>query len=622
VSIRAILTVCLVAAGTAIRAEAPLASAKLLEAELLTRVTARGVNAGDTFYARVAHDWSGPGCHLRRGATLGGTVRSVTVHSHSGPSEMALSFDRAECTDAGLQPYQLILEALGASADAAGDLTAELPDPASIGVKTIQLHPDEQHIDMLPTLRSGEVRGMSGLRLDIGTGSQPVSVISDRSTDVHLDIRTRLLLRPARLLAAPRLSLPGAAAAEVFMEKPPVTVLLPETGNLELCAPPDCAAAPDADDTDQAYAGSISLRDLGYVSRSNREILAPSEDEALAWLSPTELLVTFNPHTLVPRHTFDSGRRPVRLIRAALIDTAKHTVKQTAEWELTDLRQFLWQLPGNRVLVHAGDEMRIYRSGMQVERRLRLAGPLGFARVSPDGKLLALGVIRERHTPELHAKLVDQLEQDPLEDMQVLLMNDRFETIGSVLANSDRLPPTLLNEGQLSLYVTPGQESKQQKHYVLQLRNWDHSSRALAHFSSGCTPQVSSLPPDLVFLVTCDKSNNAREYRVLRSDGRPLLHGASYMRELGHAVAPGGSPGTFALRIFKAELPTLPGEPFHASDLESAELIIYRCEDGKRLFRVRAKAPAASSAGYAVSPAGELAILTREDVDVYTVPRN
>jgi hypothetical protein len=35
---------------------------------------------------------------------------------------------------------------------------------------------------------------------------------------------------------------------------------------------------------------------------------------------------------------------------------------------------------------------------------------------------------------------------------------------------------------------------------------------------------------------------------------------------------------------------------------------------------VHVKDPAASSAGYAVSP-GEIAILTRDDVDVYKVPR-
>lgn len=615
---RAFLIVCVLASGIALRSQVAQPVSKPVEAELLARLSARSVRVGDTIYALVANDWSGPGCHLRRGATLGGTVRSVTLRSRTSASEVALSFDRAECNEQGLRPFQMILEAIGAPVDVNGELTTDLPDPATIGVRTIQLHAAERRLDMVPDLHPGEVRGIAGTRLTAGTGAEPFSVLSDRGTEVHLEVRSRLLLRPAQLLSSPPPPfVPGAAAAEVFMEKPPVTVLTSEGPDLDPCAPPDCAAPPEGTAASEVYAGSISLRDLGYVSRPNREILATSEDEALAWLGPAELLVTFNPHPLVPRYAFQTGHRPVRVIRAALIDTSKHTVKHTADWHLTDRRQFLWQLPGNRVLVHADDEMRIYGAGMHVERRLRLEGSLGFARVSPDGKLLALGVIRERHTPELHAKLVAQLEQDPLEDMQVLLMNNRFEMIGSVLANSDRMPPILLNEGQVSLYVSADRQNRPQKHYVLQLRNWDHSVRTLARFSSTCIPEFSSLPPDLVFLVSCEKVNGSRDYRVLRADGRPLLRGESVLRELGHAAAAGGAPGTFALRIFRADTPTSPGEPFHPSDLESAELIIYRCEDGKRLFSVRAKDPAASTAGYAVSPVGEVAILTRNDVDVY-----
>lgn len=620
-SIRAFLGISVFAAAAGLHAQVPPASAKPVEAELLTRVTAQGAQAGDTIYARVVRDWNGPGCRLRRGATLTATVRSAVPRSHSTPSEIALAFDRAECTDAGLEPYQLILESLGSEGDAPGLLSTELPDPSTIGVKTIQLHTAAPGSDMLPDLRATRMRGISGLRLTPGTGSDPVSLVSNRSADVHIEIRSRMLLRPARLLAAPLPAAPDTAAAQVFLERPPVTVLTPETATFDVCAPPACTAAVATTDTDQVYAGSVSLRDLGYVSRPNREIFAPSDDEALAWLSPTQLLVTFNPHTLVPRFAAAGESHCVRIIRAVLIDMAKHATLRTADWQLTDHRQFLWQLPGNRVLVHANNEMRIYSADLQIEQRLRLSGPLGFARVSPDGKLLALGLIRERHTPELHAKLADQFEQDPIEDMQVLLMNNRFETIGSVLANSDRLPPVLLNEGQVSLYLTSAQQGHPRKRYNLQLRNWDHSVQTLAHFESTCAPQVSSLPPDLVFLVTCDKSNGAREYRVLRSDGRPLLHGGSYLRELGHAAGAGGLPGTFAVRIFKTETPALPGEPFHPADLQSAELIIYRCNDGKRLFTFQARDPAASSAGYAVSPSGEVAILTRDEVDVYHAPR-
>jgi hypothetical protein len=294
---------------------------------------------------------------------------------------------------------------------------------------------------------------------------------------------------------------------------------------------------------------------------------------------------------------------------------------RTLDWRLPDRKQFLWQLPENRVLVHVGEELRIYGAGMHVERRIALAGPLAFARVSPDGRIIAIGVERERHTPALHASLVASLGRDPDEDAEVLLMNNRFETLGAALGNSDASPPALLNEGQVKAVLAQGQLNRIHKHYALLLRTWDDNSRTLGSFESSCTPEISSLPPDLIFLVTCGKTDGSREYRVLRSDGKALLHGSSYLKELGHAASGGSSSATFALRIFKSESPMRPGEPFHVADLESAELIIYRCEDGKRLSTVHVKDPAASSAGYAVSPDGEVAILTRDDVDVYSVPR-
>jgi hypothetical protein len=589
-------------------------------------LSARSLKPGSSIYARVLRDWNGPGCHLRRGATLEATVLLAVPRSHAGRSQVALSFDRAECRDSGLEPFRLALEALAAPSRESQEPAADLPNPAAIGVQTVSLRQSIQSVDSSADLKAGEVRGLKELQLSVATGPERSSVVIDRTGDLQLDPRTRLILRPARADRPPQPIQPGTSAAVAFLQTPSVTPLPADgddadSNDADPCAPQDCSAAPSSGEEERTYSGSIPLRDLGYSSRLNREIFAPSNDEALAWLSPTELLVTFNPHPLVPRYASPSPDRTVRIIRAVLIDVPTHTIRQTIDWRLSDNRQFLWLLPGGRVLVHVNNELRVYGAGLHVERRIALAGPLVFARVSPDGQIIAIGVVRERHTPALHASLAASLERDPDEDAEVVLMNDRFETLGSALGNSDAPPPVLLNEGEVKLIAAPKQANREPWHYTLLLRTWDDNSRSLARFQSSCTPEVSSLPPDLLFLVSCAKPSGARDYRVLRSDGKMLVHGSSYMREVGHAASGGGSPATFALRIFKADAPMLPGEPFHAGNLESAELMIYRCEDGKRLSTVRVKDPAASSAGYAVSPDGEVAVLTRDDVDVYSVPR-
>ena len=47
-------------------------------------------------------------------------------------------------------------------------------------------------------------------------------------------------------------------------------------------------------------AATISIRELGYAPRPQRDAFNFVHDEVLAYLGPRELLVAFNPHELVP----------------------------------------------------------------------------------------------------------------------------------------------------------------------------------------------------------------------------------------------------------------------------------------------------------------------------------
>jgi len=399
---------------------------------------------------------------------------------------------------------------------------------------------------------------------------------------------------------------------------------LPNPGDdLDSCASSDCSLdLPSADAlTGQHYKTSIPLGALGFFSRVNSEILAPEQDEALAWLGPDELLIAFNPHLLVPRHGNVAPGSIVRVIRAVLVDVSTRTVERMVEWRICDREQYLWHLPGNRILVHVGAEMRVYGAGLRLQDRVGLAGPLAFARVSPDGNVIALGVFRERHPPTLHARLVALQEDWPDPDLQVLLVNDRFRTIAASLPGSGPLPPVLLNEGQVRIEPPLVPDSFATRRFALQLRTWDDLSRTLGEFKSSCAPGLSSLTPDLLFLVTCAGPSQTREFRVLRADGKVVLHGRSALNDLGHAAGGGGRQTLFAIRIFNADEPIVTDQPFHPADLKSAQLGVFRCEDGKRLFSLRLRNPAASSEGYALSPDGDVAIFGQEGVDLFSMPR-
>jgi hypothetical protein len=628
------------------RAESQPAQSVLVpvEAELMARMRAHALKQGDLVYARVAVEWSGPGCHLRRGATLEATVVEVTLHTpKSRDSSVSLSFTKAQCGKTNIEPFTLVLAAVAAPDDAdSGSVSTDLPmvfggnagpsapsagllrsSLAEVDPMLVNLH----RFPVTPSLRAGDVLGIRGVKLSVGTRSGNSSSLMCSGHDLELDQHTRFLLVPASVTAAHTSSgispQPAVISAGLLSTRvAAASIAEPLVDDLDTCVPPACSVAPTAAAANQEseLQADVSIDVLGYSPRLQTEIEEPGYDDAIAYLGPTELLVTFNPHRLVPRYGAETPGTTVRLIRAALIDTTSRKVVRSVEWRLPDRKQYLWTLARQRALVHVGNELRVYGPGLTVEARITLAGPLAFVRPSPDGKILAVGVIKERHTYELHGKLRDSIGQEPQEDIDILVLNEKFQTIASTASTSDRMPPMLLNEGQVKLLRESEQPDQEEKHYRLELRTWDNLARNLGKFTSRCMPQVSSLSPDLALLVTCDKANRSRDYRVLRPDGTLVLRGQSMLKELGHGAVGDAASDEFAIRVFEADSPVLPGEVYRGANLQSAQLEVYRSENGRHIFSVRVSDPAANSGGYALSPGGgQLAILTRDRVALYTI---
>jgi hypothetical protein len=92
--------------------------------------------------------------------------------------------------------------------------------------------------------------------------------------------------------------------------------------------------------------------------------------------------------------------------------------------------------------------------------------------------------------------------------------------------------------------------------------------------------------------------------------------------DTGLAARADGSGSVFAVRVFRADQPLLTGESFRMADLEAVELGVYRAQDGKRLFSVSMRDPAASTAGYAISPQGEVALFAQDHVELFAMPKN
>jgi hypothetical protein len=608
-----------------------------IQAELMADLHARLLNVGQTVFARVTVEWRSPSCFLRNGAVLEAHVVSVVPSIKSvKASEVGLAFTRAQCGDLNMSPFNLLLSAIAAPPENSdlGMLSESLPVRAMSGVnglvvlnsmrisndRTLNLISPIYLFPLIPRMEMGDVYHIKGLKLSVGTGPENSSILTSKDRDVALERHSLFLLVPAQWTVAPASTdsrgaqpesnepaarIPTAARAEALPVKPPLN-------DIDLCAPPQCyVALPSGNANDVGHAAdTVSIRDLGYSPRPQRDAFNFIHDEVLAYLGPRELLVAFNPHELISRDA-----QTVRVIRAALVDTQTHRVTHTVDWALPDSRQYLWPLANGRALVHVGSELRVYGEGLQIQNRVPLDGPLAFVRVTPDGSFIVIGVLHERHTPELHAQLRENLNGDPEEDVNIQVLNSNFETIAKSTARSNLMAPTLLNEGQVTL------TAQSNMRYRISMVTWDNHTSVVARFTSSCTPELSSIAPDFIFLVSCDKSTQGREYRVLRRDGKLALKGDSTENDCGHAAEGSANQEAFVVKIVQSTVPVPPGAPLNAAHFSSEELRVYRAADGKRLLAVRAGSPSLSRDGYALAPdASQLAVLTRDELAFYSVP--
>jgi hypothetical protein len=602
-----------------------------VQAEFLNPVRAYKLATGATVFAKVTTEWNGPGCLLHPGAVLEGKVETTEPHKKGGSSMLALSFDRAQCNSSDLQPYRLVLVAAAAPPDdwraipeldinsprlrahPGGEPTAATDQPMfqTLGQR-LELTGVAHHFPLKPDLRPGDVVGIRGLKLEVGTGPNRSSVFSSAHGDLSLNAFTQILLNPPSVAFVPAAAPLPSSVAGVAKSIPRPAQPSP-TDTLEVCKAPGCLIDRPVTRSDLAgkTLGSIALEPLGYKRRSQRLLGDFEQDTALAWLGPDEVLFAFNSHPLVQRG--QQSPETTRMVRAVLLRVSTHAVLKSADWRIHDFERFLWQLDATRILVHVGHELRIYGSGLELERTIPLGGALQFLRTSPSGDSIVIGTQRERHSQELHASLRDGLGAEPEEDVEVTMFDRDFRIVTSGITEPGMSPPTLLNEGQVSLRPQPEGD------YRMAIEKWESTTATLARFKSMCEPQVSSISPDLLFLVSCVTNIGEPQFRVLHADGTLMLRGQSGPRQLG--IEGAGNPRRFAVKFVSRVGDAPPGSRFIASDLEFAEIRIYKAEDGKRLGAVRVDDPPTSYGSFALSPDGsQIAVLSGSKIKVFALP--
>jgi hypothetical protein len=625
-----------------------------VQAELVKAMEAGRIKVGDSILAKVDVEWKNPACNLRKGAILKGRVISENVRSKtSKTSELAFLFESGECGGREMKPLPLTVAALMAPdpnregpygeearplseavglAIGSGGSTAGTGSGftggggmrsvfAAAATAYVEPTPSKQPKSVLP----GQVVGIGGVKLSVGSGPEGSTVLTSSGHNMRLETGSQLVLVPgpkttATVAANASPNAPGLATAPVSstpgsIANPAATTELPPVDETDICTPPGCSVALATSTAEPGItqaAASISVKELGYALRGNREMDRFDYDAALAYLGSKTLLFTFNPHSLVARPGTETSPQ-MRTVRAVLIDLQTMKMLQTTDWRVLDAKQYLWPIGNGKVLVHVGRELRIYGPGLKVEQKFSLNGPLAFVRISPSGEYFAVGVLQERHSRAIHEQLTEAEGREPEEDIELKVLTADFRTLATVARSSRDVPPVLSDEGEIRI-PTIGKNR-----WRIVENSWNGQRRVLAQVTSTCRPEATTLQPNLLFLVGCDRQADGKWYRMLRSDGKPVLKGWSPSAELEQTA--NGANSTFAIAVTTAGKPLAAESLFRATDLVSESIGVYRVENGLRKVAVSIASPVPTLQTFVLSPGGDqLAVLKGDQIAFYSVP--
>ena len=610
-----------------------------IQAELVKAIEAGRVQVGDPVYAKVNLAWSNSTCKLREGAILKGHIVTQTPRSKAAKSSgIALLFDSGQCGGRAMKPLPLTVSAvLAPEAISGSSLFGDRdnqPLNEAIGLslnggmrsmmaaaQTAILEPPRAKPPQV--VMPGQVIGLGDVKLAVGSGPEGSSMLTSEKRNLRLESGSRLVLVP-RVTAAPAGNsnpAPATSSDATPSANPPSDAETSDAETIdeaEVCIPPACSLDLSANEPEamaRAADFTMPIKSLGFSAPTDQAMYDLNHADTVSYIGSNRLLFTFNPHLLVPRTNADISAPKLHIVRAALIDLTTMTVLRTVDWRVHDPRQYLWPIGPDHVLVHVGGELRLYDLNLKAEQRLGLFGPLAFVAVAPSGSYLAVGIVRERHTEDIHRELRDAEDREPEEDVEVKVLDSNFHPLASVMRSSRDVPPVLSDGGEIRI-PTIGKNRWRVAEYT-----WTGQRRVIAQMTSTCRPEAASMPPNLLFITGCDRVGNGKWFRVLRPDGKLVLKGEAQSTEKGHTASGAAGSNFFAVGVMELAKAMEDSSPFHSSDLKSLRIGVYRVENGKKVTGVTIPDPLPGVQTFALSPdSRHLGVLERDQIVFYSLP--
>ena len=625
--------------------------------KLLGRIDSGRMADGAPFFVKTISAWKQGHCSVPMGATLEGRVTKVVKR---GPGvkweEVDLRFLRIPCpTDDAQEIIPLLVAIHGprknsnddmlardvimtAFASVAGSHSASPgvsggpAAPGTLGTNTGTLGRGgfTPMSSAQEDFRAGEVRDYPTVKLSLPTlTSDPTVLTSTGELFFDPDARFMIVvhLTPSNLshstgnevasAASPAAgaSQPAGIAKQASIRSAPI----PAPVLVENCVSEGCVTAPDATvaTTEEAQT-EVPLRDLAYRPRTSRTIVGGLEDDAaLSFLGDDQIFITFNPHPLVLRSQTEAERSSTpRQIRGVLVSAVDGRRLRVVDWKVPEQGAYLWPLDQGRLLAHIGNALVIYGHNLEEQARWEIPGPLVFVTISPSRTMILAAVKHEKYDAATFRRLAEFMgsAEAVQEDCDLIALNGQLEETSSHRVTQIPARPSLLDSGMISAIQERGSLWKFDE------TNWDNHDRRLAELSSACAPVLQTLPANLLFVSGCRADSSSKWYRVLRSDGKTLLRGATTNGAIPEYADASPSGHLFAIGVEHAIRDVDWHTGMHVADLESMTVAVYRAADGKQIYATKVRSHAVDRRVFALSDSGQrLAILADESVRIYKI---
>jgi hypothetical protein len=258
----------------------------------------------------------------------------------------------------------------------------------------------------------------------------------------------------------------------------------------------------------------------------------------------------------------------------------------------------------------------VYGRDLQEEARWEIPGPLLFVTISPSRTVILVAVKHERYDASTFRRLAAFVgsPEKVQEDCDLIALNRQLEQTSSRrLTQTPALPP-LLDSGMISMI------QKRDGRWNIEETDWDNHQRRVAQLASACPPLLQTLSASLLFISGCAADSSSKWYRVLRSDGKTLLHGTTTNAAIPEFAAAPASGSVFAIGVEHSNSNVDWGSGIFVGDLESMTVAVYRTSDGRQIYATTVPSHAVDRRVFTLSPSGQrLAVLADSAVRIYRI---